>query len=79
MAGRYVNWPVTGGAPDRRISIGARIRTLGVVLRLLCTLLWRGAKPLEAPADRSYGVRSACVKGPGALTFEIEQPLRKRR
>jgi hypothetical protein len=39
----------------------------------------RGAKPLEAPADRSYGVRSACVKGPGALTFEIEQPLRKRR
>jgi hypothetical protein len=39
----------------------------------------RGAKPLEPPADRPYGVRSAYVKGPGALIFEIEQPLKKRR
>ena len=42
-------------------------------------LLRRGAKPLHPPADRVYGVRSAYVKGPGALTFEIEQPLMKRR
>ena len=39
----------------------------------------RGAKPLHPPADRVYGVRSAYVKGPGALTFEIEQPLRPKR
>ncbi len=32
--------------PDRRISIAARVRTLWAVLRLLVTLLWRGAKPL---------------------------------
>jgi hypothetical protein len=38
-----------------------------------------GAKPLHPPADRGYGVRSAYVKGPGALTFGIEQPLGKRR
>jgi hypothetical protein len=45
------------------------------------TVLGRGAKPVEPPRDREYGVRSAYVKGPGALTFEIEQrlPRRKRR
>ena len=35
----------------------------------------RGAIPLEGPTDRPWGARSAYVKGPGALTFEIEQPL----
>lgn len=35
----------------------------------------RGAEPLEAPADRPWGVRAAYLKGPGALTFELEQPL----
>jgi hypothetical protein len=43
------------------------------------TVLRRGAKPLHPPADRGYGVRSGYVKGPGALTLEIEQPLKKRR
>lgn len=36
----------------------------------------RGAVPIEAPSDRPWGVRSAYIQGPGALKFEIEQPLR---
>ena len=44
------------------------------------TAIKRGARPVEPPTDRVYGVRSAYVKGPGALTFEIEQRLpRKKR
>jgi hypothetical protein len=42
-------------------------------------VLRRGARPVHPPADRAYGVRSAYVKGPGALTFEIEQPLPRRK
>jgi predicted enzyme related to lactoylglutathione lyase len=34
----------------------------------------RGGVILEEPADRSWGVRAARIRGPGALTFEIEQP-----
>jgi predicted enzyme related to lactoylglutathione lyase len=34
----------------------------------------RGGIVLEEPADRPWGVRAARVQGPGALTFEIEQP-----
>lgn len=35
----------------------------------------RGATVLEQPADRSWGVRVAYIKGPAGLTLEIEQPL----
>ena len=35
----------------------------------------RGAIPLEPPSNKSYGVRAAYFKGPGALKFEIEGPL----
>jgi catechol 2,3-dioxygenase-like lactoylglutathione lyase family enzyme len=43
------------------------------------TVLRRGAQPVEPPGDRVYGVRSAYAKGPGDLTFEIEQPLPRPR
>jgi predicted enzyme related to lactoylglutathione lyase len=33
----------------------------------------RGGIVLEEPADRAWGVRAAKFRGPGALTFEIEQ------
>jgi uncharacterized glyoxalase superfamily protein PhnB len=36
----------------------------------------RGAEPITPPQDYPWGVRAAYVKGPGGLTFEIEQPLR---
>ena len=36
----------------------------------------RGAETVSAPEDKPYGSRAGYVKGPGALTFEIEQPLR---
>ena len=41
-------------------------------------VLERGATSLEAPADRSWGVRVAYIRGPAGLTFEIEQQLPKR-
>ena len=33
----------------------------------------RGGVALEHPTDRPWGVRVAKIRGPGALTFEIEQ------
>ena len=35
----------------------------------------RGADTLEAPEDRAWGVRAAYLRGPGRITFEIEQEL----
>jgi hypothetical protein len=42
------------------------------------TVVSRGGVALEEPADRPWGVRSASVQGPGALKFQIEQPLRRQ-
>jgi uncharacterized glyoxalase superfamily protein PhnB len=39
------------------------------------TLVSRGAESLEEPIDQSWGVRTAYVKGPGAILLELEQPL----
>jgi uncharacterized glyoxalase superfamily protein PhnB len=35
----------------------------------------RGAEALESPQDRAWGVRAAYLRGPGRITFEIEQEL----
>jgi catechol 2,3-dioxygenase-like lactoylglutathione lyase family enzyme len=35
----------------------------------------RGAETLEEPTDRPWGVRAAYIRGPGKITFEIEQAL----
>jgi catechol 2,3-dioxygenase-like lactoylglutathione lyase family enzyme len=35
----------------------------------------RGAEALEPPEDRAWGVRAAYLRGPGRITFEIEQAL----
>ena len=37
------------------------------------SVIERGATVLEEPADRSWGVRVAYIKGPAGLTLEIEQ------
>jgi hypothetical protein len=39
------------------------------------TAVGRGAQAMEEPADRSWGVRVAYLKGPGRLTMELEQEL----
>ena len=39
------------------------------------TVVGRGAEVVEEPADRSWGVRVAYLKGPGRMTFELEQSL----
>jgi uncharacterized glyoxalase superfamily protein PhnB len=41
------------------------------------TLVGRGAQVIEEPADRSWGVRVAYLKGPGRITLELEQELPK--
>jgi catechol 2,3-dioxygenase-like lactoylglutathione lyase family enzyme len=41
------------------------------------TLVARGAQVIEDPADRSWGVRVAYLKGPGRITLELEQDLPK--
>ena len=39
------------------------------------TAVGRGAQAIEAPADRSWGVRVAYLEGPGRITLELEQGL----
>ncbi len=41
------------------------------------TVTGRGAEIIEAPQDRPWGARSAYLKGPGGLTVEIEQLLKR--
>jgi catechol 2,3-dioxygenase-like lactoylglutathione lyase family enzyme len=38
-------------------------------------LIERGAVSIEAPSDRPSGLREAYLRGPGALTLEIDGPL----
>ncbi len=35
----------------------------------------RGAQVLQAPEEKPWGVRAAYLRGPGGITFEIEQVL----
>jgi hypothetical protein len=39
------------------------------------TVVGRGAEVIEVPANRSWGVRAAYLKGPGRVTLELEQEL----
>jgi predicted enzyme related to lactoylglutathione lyase len=39
------------------------------------TVVGRGAEVIEEPADRSWGVRVAYLKGPSRITLELEQEL----
>jgi catechol 2,3-dioxygenase-like lactoylglutathione lyase family enzyme len=41
------------------------------------TVMGRGAETIEAPQDRPWGARAAYLKGPGGLTVEIEQLLKR--
>jgi len=40
------------------------------------TLIGRGTETVEAPPDRPWGARCAYLKGPGAITIELEQPCK---
>jgi catechol 2,3-dioxygenase-like lactoylglutathione lyase family enzyme len=37
------------------------------------TLVARGGVPLEAPRDQPWSARAAYIRGPGALTIELEE------
>jgi catechol 2,3-dioxygenase-like lactoylglutathione lyase family enzyme len=39
-------------------------------------VIGRGAISEEGPSDKPWGARTAYIKGPGGLRFEIEQPLK---
>jgi len=41
------------------------------------TVTGRGAETIETPQDRSWGARVAYLKGPGGLTVELEQLLKR--
>ena len=42
-------------------------------------LVERGAIVIEPPTNKNWGVRTAYLKGPGELKFEIEGPIVKQR
>jgi catechol 2,3-dioxygenase-like lactoylglutathione lyase family enzyme len=37
----------------------------------------RGAESIEAPQDRPWGARAAYLKGPGGITVEFEQLIKR--
>jgi hypothetical protein len=57
---------------DTAATIGFESRNCDEDVRAVVA---RGAVVLEQPADRPWGVRAAYLQGPGALKFEIEEPL----
>ena len=57
-------------AEDSVVTFGFDSADCDADYRLLTS---RGAEPIEAPQDRSWGARSAYLKGPGRLTVELEQ------
>lgn len=58
------------GQSDSKVTIGFHSENCD---RDYQTVIERGGISLEPPADRPWGARAAYIKGPGALTIEIEQ------
>jgi predicted enzyme related to lactoylglutathione lyase len=61
-------------AQDAKVTIGFSSEDCDADFR---TAVDRGAEVAEPPTDRPWGVRAAYLRGPGAVTVELEQPLRK--
>lgn len=57
---------------DSTVTIGFDSKDCDADYRLLTS---RGAETIEAPQDKSWGTRTAYLKGPGRITVEIEQLL----
>jgi uncharacterized glyoxalase superfamily protein PhnB len=36
----------------------------------------QGVEVIQSPIDQKWGVRSAYLKGPGGVTFELEEPIK---
>ncbi len=65
---------VDAEAHDSRVTIGFVSEDCD---RDYARVVSRGAAIVSAPETKPYGSRAAYVTGPGAMTFEIEQTLRK--
>ncbi|MGO9449678.1 MAG: VOC family protein [Candidatus Binataceae bacterium] len=59
---------------DSRATIGYEVDDCDVEFERLVKL---GATVMSPPDNKPYGVRAAYLKGPAALTFEIEQVLKQ--
>lgn len=59
---------------DAKITIGFASEDCDAEFK---TALGRGADVVEPPTDRAWGVRAAYLRGPGAVTVELEQPLKR--
>jgi lactoylglutathione lyase len=62
------------GAADSTVTLGFDSEDCDADYR---TVTARGAETIEAPQDRPWGARAAYVKGPGGLTVELEQRLKR--
>lgn len=66
---------ILDAAPDDSVvTIGFESKDCDADFRLVTS---RGAEPIEPPQDRPWGARAAYLKGPGGLTVEIEQLLKR--
>jgi predicted enzyme related to lactoylglutathione lyase len=61
-------------AHDAKVTIGFASDDCDADFR---NAVGRGAEVAEPPTDRPWGVRAACWRGPGTVTVELDQPLRK--
>ena len=57
---------------DSIVTVGFNSRDCD---RDFAALVERGAGVIQPPADRPYGARVAYLRGPGAITIELEQML----
>lgn len=60
---------------DARITIGFSTKDCDTDF---AAVVAKGAEVIEPPTDRPWGVRAAYVRGPGAVTVELEQSLPRR-
>lgn len=59
---------------DSVVTIGFDTKNCDADYQLVTS---RGAEPIQGPEDKPWGTRTAYIKGPGGLTVEIEQLLKR--
>lgn len=60
---------------DARITIGFATQDCDADF---AAVVAKGAQAIEPPTDRPWGVRAAYIRGPGAITVELEQMLSRK-
>ena len=65
---------ILDAGPDSTVTLGFDSEDCDADYR---TVTGRGAETIEAPQDRPWGARAAYLKGPGGITVELEQLLKR--